>query len=278
MAVRVRYILSVVSAACLWMPAVAAGQLPNCTINFDESCPDPAPECGATFAGGDGCNFIGKFFCYSSGAFSYQVAEGGGVTITLSDDLNSVSVFFVHQVIGGAGSMTFLDSEGQAVGDPLLTDGPCASGPMLPTHVLFFSRAVRSIEVANTGVGDLWIDTFEVNPQCGGNSDCDDGDACTTDACDGGACTHTPMDCDDSVACTDDACDGGDCTHTLMDCDDGLACTDDACDAGACVSTPDDGDCPDDGAFCNGIESCDPQLGCVSSGHRLINFDTVKSY
>ncbi|MCH8912410.1 MAG: hypothetical protein IIA33_02460, partial [Planctomycetes bacterium] len=96
--------------------------------------------------------------------------------------------------------------------------------------------------------------------------DCDDGDDCTTDACDGGACTQTPLDCDDGLDCTDDTCVAGNCTHTPMDCDDGVACTDDACVAGACVSTPDDSNCPDDGEFCNGIESCDPQFGCGSSG------------
>ncbi|MCH8851835.1 MAG: hypothetical protein IID41_04205 [Planctomycetes bacterium] len=265
------FFLLVAVAVPVWTPATTAGQLPNCTIDFevpdpDDTCPDDTPECGATFVGGDGCDVIGELMCYSSGFYSYQVAEGGALTITLSDDLNSLSVFFVHEVAGGAGTMTFLSATGQQVDDPLFTDGPCASGPMLPTHVLFFSQPVLSIEVANTGVGNLWIDTLEVNPSCGDGGDCDDGDACTTDACDGGACTHTPLDCDDSDPCTSDMCDTGNCTHTPMDCDDGIACTDDECDAGACVSTPDDSNCPDDGEFCNGIENCDPLLGCVSSG------------
>ncbi|UCC32271.1 MAG: hypothetical protein JSU86_08300, partial [Phycisphaerales bacterium] len=50
------------------------------------------------------------------------------------------------------------------------------------------------------------------------------------------------------------------------DCDDGVDCTDDFCDAGVCLNTPDNTLCPDDGWFCNGTESCDAQLGCVSSG------------
>ena len=93
------FILLVAVAVPVWTPATTAGQLPNCTINFDDTCPDVSPECGATFSGGDGCNVIGEANCYSTGAFSYQVAQGGGLTITLSDDLNSVSVFFAHQVI-----------------------------------------------------------------------------------------------------------------------------------------------------------------------------------
>jgi hypothetical protein len=51
------------------------------------------------------------------------------------------------------------------------------------------------------------------------------------------------------------------------DCDDdGIGCTDETCDAGTCVSTPNDANCPDDGAFCNGTEFCDLALDCSSTG------------
>ena len=40
-------------------------------------------------------------------------------------------------------------------------------------------------------------------------------------------------------------------------CDDGAACTADSCSGGICGYTPDDLAC-DDGAFCNGAETCDP--------------------
>ncbi len=215
------FILLMAVAASVWTPATTAGQLPNCTINFDDTCPDVTPECGATLSGGDGCNIIGEESCYSSGFFSYQVGQAGNLTITLSDELTSLSVFFAHQVAGGAGSMTFLDSAGQEVDAPITTNGPCDPGPMPATQVVFFSRPVRTIEVDNTGDDNIWIDTFEVNPPCSGAGDCDDG----------------------------------------------VACTDDACVAGACVSTPNDGNCPDDGEFCNGIENCDLLLGCGSSGN-----------
>ena len=73
---------------------------------------------------------------------------------------------------------------------------------------------------------------------------CDDGDACTADACDGaGGCTHTFIgpDCDDGNPCTADACDGeGGCIHTPLTgtaCDDGNACTsNDVCQSGVCVA------------------------------------------
>lgn len=43
---------------------------------------------------------------------------------------------------------------------------------------------------------------------------CDDGDACTTDACANGSCVFSAVDCDDNDACTQDACTAGQCTHT----------------------------------------------------------------
>lgn len=64
---------------------------------------------------------------------------------------------------------------------------------------------------------------------------CDDGDVCTTDACDvARGCTVTPITCNDGDACTTDACDPDvGCTVATLGCDDGDACTDDACDAGS---------------------------------------------
>ncbi|GJM26080.1 MAG: hypothetical protein DHS20C16_24950 [Phycisphaerae bacterium] len=105
-----------------------------------------------------------------------------------------------------------------------------------------------------------------INPN---NTDlCDDGDACTTvDACSGGACVGSiPLDCDDTNPCTDDSCDSGTgCVNTdnADPCDDGDACTTvDVCDTGACVgSIPLDCDdtnpCTDD--------SCDSGTGCVNT-------------
>ncbi|MEX1368241.1 MAG: hypothetical protein AB1Z98_34240 [Nannocystaceae bacterium] len=96
--------------------------------------------------------------------------------------------------------------------------------------------------------------------------DCDDGIACTEDACVDGACVNTPMDalCDDGIECTADACDAATgCTNAPMDamCDDGVDCTADACDPEAgCTAAPDDGLC-DDGVGCT-ADVCDPVAGC----------------
>lgn len=50
-----------------------------------------------------------------------------------------------------------------------------------------------------------------------------------------------------------------------LDCDDGVACTKDQCVAGACVHTPVHALC-NDGLACDGVEICDPSVGCVSPG------------
>ncbi len=93
---------------------------------------------------------------------------------------------------------------------------------------------------------------------CTTDADCDDGNGCTTDTCDGGVCTYatiadcvpcaTAADCDDGNGCTTDTCSAnGACEHlaregcipcaTAADCDDLNPCTTDTCTGGACGHT-----------------------------------------
>jgi hypothetical protein len=106
--------------------------------------------------------------------------------------------------------------------------------------------------------------------QAGTPVDCDDGVACTVDACNEGtdSCDHTPDDalCDDGAFCNGtETCDAvADCqAGTPVDCNDGVACTVDSCNEGtdSCDNTPNDALC-DDGAFCNGAETCDAVNDC----------------
>lgn len=80
--------------------------------------------------------------------------------------------------------------------------------------------------------------------ECTTDLECDDDDACTgVEQCIGGICSPgEDVDCDD-----DDVCDG---TET---CDSATG----ECSPGAPL------DCVDDGDVCNGIEQCEPELGCV---------------
>ncbi|MCO4763653.1 MAG: hypothetical protein KC502_19230, partial [Myxococcales bacterium] len=89
-------------------------------------------------------------------------------------------------------------------------------------------------------VADMYngrIRTLKVSPG-DGKSLCDDGNACTIDACDKvkGACSHTPKStCDDGKKCTTDSCNPttGSCVNAAKNCDDGDSCTADSCDAGS---------------------------------------------
>ncbi|MGH9797184.1 MAG: hypothetical protein ACRD5D_03395, partial [Candidatus Polarisedimenticolia bacterium] len=102
----------------------------------------------------------------------------------------------------------------------------------------------------------------------GETPDCDDGNPCTTDACDttANACVNRPVE--DGTACADqdfcngeEACRMGECVSPgPVACeDDGNPCTLERCDPqqNACVSFPaPDGTSCSDGLFCNGEEVC----------------------
>ncbi len=64
---------------------------------------------------------------------------------------------------------------------------------------------------------------------------CEDGNACTTDACANGNCTHTPISCDDVNPCTTDGCNAASgCVFTTIICNDNNSCTNDNCVNGEC--------------------------------------------
>jgi len=122
---------------------------------------------------------------------------------------------------------------------------------------------------------------------CTTAAECDDGDPCTDDTCNGSTCSHVPnkaccttaADCDDAEACTVDTCPvpGGGCLFTWVPgcchvdahCDDGLACTSDRCVDGACshadVCCMADADC-DDSDACTADACADGFCGHVPTG------------
>ncbi|MBI5536082.1 MAG: hypothetical protein HY898_25400 [Deltaproteobacteria bacterium] len=126
---------------------------------------------------------------------------------------------------------------------------------------------------------------------------CDDGLFCNgVETCVNGVCVAgTPPTCNDNIPCTQDFCNSttDQCGHVANDapcqnasfcdghevcdpllgcipgaqvvCNDQVACTNDSCDevASACKFVADDTNC-NDGAFCNGVETCDLVGGCKS--------------
>jgi len=113
------------------------------------------------------------------------------------------------------------------------------------------------------------------------DSPCPDSKFCNgAETCDGaGLCQPgTPVECNDGVNCTDDSCNEttDSCDHTPLDayCNqiDGLYCNGiEVCDPvlGCQPGTP--VDCPDNGDFCDGPEQCEEvSESCISSGDPCV--------
>jgi len=101
----------------------------------------------------------------------------------------------------------------------------------------------------------LCNETTDTCFECDDAGDCNDGNACTDDSCNGsGVCvrTNNTLACNDGLFCTQtDACSAGACAGT------GATCGIQNCSEGGdfCGDCDDPGDCAD-GAFCNGAETC----------------------
>jgi hypothetical protein len=181
-----------------------------------------------------------------------------------------------------------------AIGDPNVSCSPQVN----PRDV---TQQGSSVRAAYAAAMEVCLDDAAVGvslaPEeiCNAPADCDDGNPCTTDACDpitaqclhaagpdGTPCTDTDrcttgatcsggvcgtrVVCDDGNLCTADACDPatGACASTPVVCDDGNACTHDACNAGTgqCLFAPlPDGTTCDDGDPCSTGDVCSAITG-----------------
>lgn len=192
----------------------------------------------------------------------------------------------------------FVDcNDSDCTGDPACpgggcdSDGVCESGEdcsSCPNDCISGSGVICGNGVCEAGDGE---DCVSCAADCDGKQNgnpnnrfcCGDGDGegaivcdSTTPECNGGgfSCTDVPAS---GSCCGDGTCEGGenesscaiDCAVTCSvpaDCNDAVGCTDDDCVGGACVNTPNNANCPDDGAFCNGSEFCDATADCASTG------------
>jgi concanavalin A-like lectin/glucanase superfamily protein/cohesin domain-containing protein/slime mold repeat-containing protein len=149
-------------------------------------------------------------------------------------------------------------------------DGTLTGGP---TWVTAGAAPIGSGTCSNAPIGGC--------TPCTTAADCDDGNLCTTDACNAGVCANPAVSCDDGNVCNgvevcnagSGACDPGPPATSGTPCSDGNACTTaDACDgAGSCVggSTT---SC-DDGSACT-TDTCSAEAnGAVSfsgaAGNRV---------
>lgn len=139
-------------------------------------------------------------------------------------------------------------------------------------EILFRFNTVDSVLNSYPGFYVDDVEIYQTPTTCTSDADCDDGIPCTVDLCDPdeGTCTSTPDDalCNDGLFCNGQetcapasGCQAG----TPVQCNDTVSCTSDTCNEAldACEFVPQDGAC-DNGAFCDGEETCDPALDCVA--------------
>ena len=148
------------------------------------------------------------------------------------------------------------------------SDDNCAHGVCLPGKG--FCVQCFEDEHCSSGICDT---DKQVCVGCGEDKDCDDGNVCTTGACAGGQCTHTPVA--DGQTCTADPCTLGD------------ICVAGACKAGdepnlecfPCQTTADCEEtqfCRRDGDICDGEGVCAPRpLTCNDASGRVCGCDGV---
>lgn len=129
---------------------------------------------------------------------------------------------------------------------------------------------------AHLGHGDLLGACFAHCDQL-----CDDGNACTIDACDAAeqcVVTHPPVSCDDGNLCTIDSCDpAAGCANPPKACADDALCTVDSCDplTGNCafppVACPNGETCNPDNGSCEGEELACPCLDLIPGFADALN-------
>ena len=157
---------------------------------------------------------------------------------------------------------------------------PCGAAPVNVATAFATNASEQQADATLIVGGDDALETCDgFDNDCdgavdeGGDVTCDDGNACTADACVAGACVNTQVqdcvpcaidgDCNDGNTCTTDTCLDGVCAVAALpgcipcatdtDCHDGNTCTADACVDGACSITAlpgcipcaTDGDCSD---------------------------------
>lgn len=197
---------------------------------------------------------------YRTIGLSGTIADQGGCTGTIDVDFSSMQNGSPDglALVDDAGVVReFISYEGAIVA----TSGPASGttstdiGVSEPTS----TPVGHSLQLSGSGAsaGDFAWQSAAANTRGLPNNGqtftgCSSG--CTTNAeCDDG------VFCNGAETCVASACQAG----TAVSCDDGVACTADSCNetTDACDNVPDDLVC-DDGAFCNGAETCDAVLGC----------------
>jgi V8-like Glu-specific endopeptidase len=221
----------------------------------------------------------------TSGALLYRISHPGGYPQAYSEHAVDTAAGTCRTLPRGQfiySSDTFGATEGGSSGSPVINVNAQVVGQLYGacgTNVNDQCDAINNATVDGAFANyyaEVQPFLGDGSPECSEDSDCNDGDACTTNTCVSGTCSNTLKDCDDGDACTTDSCDSstGSCTNDLIACDDDNLCTTDSCDpTTGCSNTPidcDDGDaCTTDscdsstGSCTNDLIACDDGISCT---------------
>lgn len=252
----------------------------------EDLCSQPGEVCAWTLKA-DFC-LIGKV-CHAKGAANpaspCQVCDPAQSTTAWSKAKDGVAC-----EDGASCTIDGACKAGSCEGKPLVCgdDNPCTKDVCKPGKGCVYPPVGPSVAVTCTDDSACTEKDDCVEGTCLGEAlGCDDGESCTTDACDPKTgCTHTPTEaaCSDGDACTeDDTCASGTCkSGQKANCDDGNACTIDLCKpAAGCVHLPTQSPCCtgqtsicDDGNPCT-TDLCDPKTsGCSKKFNTAICNDS----
>ncbi len=144
--------------------------------------------------------------------------------LTFRLELDDADPFVDHLAVSRDGQRLWAASDSLGSPEaPVTVDIPLGA-PGIATISLVFDADAPPLAGAGPWVGALEILGVS-NPGCGAAcvlaGGCDDGDPCTDDRCDAGACSHQPVLCDDGLACTTEACVDARCAVTSSHCESG---------------------------------------------------------
>ncbi len=276
---------------------------PTNGFSIPQICSEPPPDCtneisgqdfesgaqGWTASGASTCT-TGTFIVGTPDATAWQPGGGnpgqafftqnnpGGIG---TDDVDGGTCEALSPVVSGSGDMTIIfdyfhgqrdagDDANDGFSIEVLNNGNVVDTPVSigdVTNSANWTTAWTTISNAGNvqlrvratdaaGPGDI-VEAGIDNVQFCGTG----GGGCTSDAqCDDGAFCNGAETCNLGTG----QCEAG----TPPNCNDGVSCTDDSCNEStdSCDNVANNSLCPDDGAFCNGTEFCDPSLDCQSTG------------
>ena len=296
--------------ACTKEDACTGGLNSQC-VGAAYSCDEESDCSTRTCDGAGGCDIVVEpGFCYDNEVCHPEGAQLGcyvcdaganalGLSIAVNgtdcDDTNPCTVTDTCQNAVCAGVVA---EEGAACddGDDCTTEEICVAGecgdgvdPCDDGNVCTVDSCVPDtgggckFDPLEAGTSCDDDDACTLETVCAGTSceggvalNCDDGNQCTSNACDSSAgCVSTDLQgvgCDDGNKCTEnDLCDGGECDGELIgpDCDDGLVCTLDECDpAIGCEHIKLSNTPCDDGDACTAVDTC--VVGACQSGGAVV--------